>query len=410
MKPRGRHPDKSLSAVRVRALKEPGRHADCNGLYLVVEPSGAKRWVLRTVVRGKRRDIGLGGLSLVPLAEAREKALVLRKLAREGGDPLAERRKAQAVIPSFAEAAERVHAEHEAGWRNRKHALQWIATLRRYAFPLLGERRVDQVDTPDVLKVLAPIWLTKPETARRVRQRVGSVLDWAKAAGFRSGENPVDGVAKGLPRQGDRDEHHAAVPYELVPEFVLTLRASPNGEAVRLAFEFLILTAARTGEVLGARWGEVDLDAAVWTVPAERMKGGRAHRVPLAPRAVAILRRVRELGDGSGYVFPGRVEAALEHGLPDGAAAHGAGRHGPRVPVVVPGLDRRAHRLPERGLRDGAGAHGGGPGGGGVPARGPVRETARADGRAGGVRHLRGRTAVTLTQGAMPELHDPRPA
>src|SRR3954452_19940802 len=177
----GRHPEKALTAVQVRSLQKPGRYADGNGLYLVVDPSGAKRWVLRTVVRGKRRDIGLGGLGLVPLAEAREKAVVYRRMAREGGDPLAERRKARAVIPTFAEAAERVHAEHKAAWRNPKHAQQWINTLRQYAFPVVGERRVDHIATPDVLNVLGPIWLAKPETARRVRQRVGAVLDWAKA-------------------------------------------------------------------------------------------------------------------------------------------------------------------------------------------------------------------------------------
>src|SRR4051794_159246 len=199
----GRHPEKALTAVRIRSLQEPGRYADGNGLYLVVEPSGAKRWVLRTVVRGKRRDMGLGGLSLVSLAEAREKALAYRKLARDGGDPFADRRKARAVIPTFAEAAERVHAEHQASWRNPKHAQQWINTLRQYASPTIGDRRVDQIDTPDILKVLSPIWLTKPETARRVRQRLGTVLDWAKAAGFRAGDNPVSGVGKGLPKQGD---------------------------------------------------------------------------------------------------------------------------------------------------------------------------------------------------------------
>ncbi|MBM1174561.1 tyrosine-type recombinase/integrase [Microvirga arabica] len=306
MKPRGRHPEKSLTAVQVRSLSRPGRYADGNGLYLVVEPSGAKRWVLRTIVRGKRRDMGLGGLSLVTLAEAREKALTYRKLAREGGDPLAERRKAQTVLPTFAEAAERVHAEHQASWKNGKHAQQWINTIQQYALPVIGQRRVDQIDTPDVLKVLSPIWLTKPETARRVRQRIGTVLDWAKAAGFRAGDNPVVGVAKGLPKQGDRDDHHAALPYAQVPEFVSRLRASDSSELVRLAFEFLILTACRTSEVLGARWEEVDLAERVWVVPTERMKTGRQHRVPLSERAVEILMRAKETGGGSDYLFPGR--------------------------------------------------------------------------------------------------------
>ncbi|MEA1832551.1 tyrosine-type recombinase/integrase [Methylobacterium durans] len=305
-KAKGRHPDKALSSVRIRALKASGRYADGNGLYLVVDPSGAKRWILRTVVQGHRRDIGLGGLGLVPLAEAREKALAFRKLAREGGDPLAERRKAQVGVPTFAEAAERVHDEHKATWKNAKHAQQWITTLRTYACPHLGGRPVDQIATPDVLKVLAPIWLTKPETARRVRQRIGTVLDWAKAAGHRAGDNAVDGVAKGLPKQNDRDEHHAAMPYAEVPAFVEKLQTSGGGESVSLAFEFLILTAARTSEVLGMRWDEADLAERLWTVPAARMKAGREHRVPLSERAVAILERAKEVSTGGTLVFPGR--------------------------------------------------------------------------------------------------------
>lgn len=302
----GRHPDKALTTVQVRALKEPGRHADGNGLYLVVDPSGAKRWLLRTVVQGKRRDIGLGGLSLVCLSEAREKALAYRKQAREGGDPLAERRKGKASIPTFAEAAEQVYAGHEASWQNRKHAAQWITTLRTYANPHIGMRRVDQIETPDVLRVLSPIWLAKPETARRVRQRIGTVLDWAKAAGHRSGENPIDGVARGLPKQGERDEHHAALPYTEVPAFVARLRSSDQGEMARLAFEFLILTAARTGEVLGAQWQEFSEAEALWTVPVARMKAKREHRVPLSKRALAILQRAKALDGDSTIVFPGR--------------------------------------------------------------------------------------------------------
>jgi integrase len=308
MKRKGRHPEKALTPVQVRALNKPGRYVDGNGLYLIVEPSGAKRWILRTLVHGKRRDMGLGGLSLVTLAEAREKALTYRKIAREGRDPFAERRKGRSVVPTFAEAAEKVHAEHKASWKNPKHAAQWLTTLTTYAIPMIGNRRVDQIGTPDVLNVLSPIWLTKPETARRVRQRIGTVLDWAKAAGFRAGDNPVLGVAKGLPKQTDRDEHHAALSYEEVPGFIGRLRASDNGEMVRLAFEFLILTASRTSEVIGAKWNEFDVKQRVWTVPATRMKAGRTHRVPLVDRTLEILNRAKEIGGGSDYVFPSRDE------------------------------------------------------------------------------------------------------
>jgi integrase len=302
----GKHPEKALTAVAVRQKSQPGRYADGNGLYLVVDPSLAKRWVLRTVVNGLRRDIGLGGLSLVSLAEAREQALQLRKLARSGGDPLAERRKAKVVVPTFAEAAELVYAEHKPGWKNQKHAAQWINTLRTYVFPTLGERPVNQIHTPDILKVLGPIWLTKPETATRVKQRINTVLDWAKAAGHRSGDNPVDGVEKGLPRQANTDDHHAALPFKEVPAFVQRLRSAKRiGEGTRLAFEFLILTAARTGEVLGARWEEINENRAEWVIPGTRMKAGREHRVPLSPRCLEILKRARELACGSDYLFPG---------------------------------------------------------------------------------------------------------
>jgi integrase len=299
------HPSKALSSVKVRANLPPGRYADGNGLYLVVDASGARRWVLRTIVLGKRRDIGLGSARLVTLAEARQQAASLRHMARDGGDPLSARRRQRMVIPTFAEATRRVHEEHKNSWKNAKHEAQWLSTLETYVFPVLGDHRVDIIDTPDILRVLSPIWLKKPETARRVRQRVGTVLDWAKASGFRSSGNPVDGVAKGLPRQNARTGHFAAMPYSEVPGFVGSLRQCDASEVVRLALEFLILTASRTGEVRGATWAEVDLKAGIWTIPASRMKGKRAHRVPLSPRALEILMRARELSPGD-HLFSGR--------------------------------------------------------------------------------------------------------
>lgn len=306
MKTKGRHPDKALSATKVRSLTKPGRHADGNGLYLIVDPSGAKRWLLRTTVRGRRCDIGLGGTNLVTLAEAREKAAAMRKIARDGGDPLEDRRKASLSVPTFSEAAELVHAEHKSTWKNAKHAAQWISTIKTYVVPLIGDRRIDRIETPDILRVLSPIWLTKPETARRVRQRIGTVLDWAKAAGYRAGDNPIDGVGKGLPKQNDSDEHHAALPYAEVPDFIARLKATETGEIAQLAFEFLILTAARTSEVLNAEWSEIDDQATLWTVPGVRMKAKREHRVPLSDRCGRLLARAKLLSAGSRYLFPGR--------------------------------------------------------------------------------------------------------
>ncbi|HEY2123725.1 MAG TPA: integrase arm-type DNA-binding domain-containing protein [Chthoniobacterales bacterium] len=290
----------------MNSIVTPGRYGDGNGLYLVVDPSGAKRWVLRTIVQGKRRDIGLGGLRLVSLAEARTKAQEYRKLARDGGNPLEARRKERADVPTFSEAARITLDQHRAGWRNEKHATQWMASLKLHVFPVLGKKRVDHIETADVLRALSPIWLSKPETARRLRQRISTILNWAKAAGHRSGDNPVDGVAKGLPRQNEKRGHFSAISYEEVPNFVRKLREVPTSQHARLAFEFLILTAARTNEVLKAEWKEVDFDKAVWAIPAARMKAGREHRVPVAERALTLLRSAREINDGSQLIFPGR--------------------------------------------------------------------------------------------------------
>jgi integrase len=295
-----------LNVLAIRAIEKPGRYADGNGLYLKVDPSGAKRWELRTVVRGKRCDIGLGGLRAVTLAEAREQARKYRATARDDGDPLAEKRRARKVVPTFRQAAETVHKDHAKAWKNAKHSDQWINTLKAYAYPAFGDRRVDQIDTPDILRALSPIWLTKQETARRVRQRIGTVLDWAKAAGFRAGSNPVEEISKAMPRQSERKGHHAAMPYAEVPAFVRELHRDEAATIPDLAFEFLILTAARTSEVIEAKWDEIDFEQAAWTIPADRMKAGREHRVPLAPRSVELLKHAKLLAAGSDFVFPGR--------------------------------------------------------------------------------------------------------
>ena len=304
MKPRGKHPHHRLNDKSVKAAP-PGYHADGGGLYLVVDESGARRWSLRTTIRGKRRELGLGGYPLVALAMAREEALALRRVARMGSDPIADRQKRRGGVPTFAEAARKVHAEKSLAWKNAKHSAQWITTLEQYVFPAIGNRCLHEIDTPDILNVLSPIWLTKPETARRVRQHIASVMSWAKAAGHRLGENPVVGAAEGLPKQKIRPKHHAALPYAEVPQFVSDLDDAGIGISTRLAFEFLILTAGRTGEVLGARHKEIDKGAAIWTVPAERMKGARAHRVPLSDRSLEIIAEAEVISDGGPFLFPG---------------------------------------------------------------------------------------------------------
>ncbi len=302
----GTHPNRALSALKVRKISKPGRYADGNGLYLVVDPSGARRWMLRIVVQGRRRDIGFGSARVVELADAREAAQHYRGIARRGGDPISELRKARRFVPTFESAAKMVHAEHAKAWDNAKHTNQWLNTLTAYAFPEIGTRRIDDIETSDLLKILSPIWLTKPETAKRVKQRLRVIFDWAKVSGHRSGDNPVDGIQRALPKRPDRVVHHAAMPYGNVANFVTNMRNGAFSETIKLAFEFLILTAARTNEVLGCRWEEIDQHNKVWTVPPSRMKAGREHRVPLAPRCLEILERARKIAESAKFVFPGR--------------------------------------------------------------------------------------------------------
>lgn len=288
-----------FTAKAILALKSPGHHVDGEGLALVIGKRGGKSWVLRTMVRGKRRDIGLGGLSWVSLAEARDKARAVRKIAREGGDPILAR-KQMVLCPTFEEAARQVHAQQIVGQaKNDKHRAQWLNTLRDYAFPLIGSIPVRDVTQADVLRVLAPIWTEKAETARRVRQRIRTVIDWARTAGHFEGVNPVDGVEKGLAKQRDKVTHHAAMAWAEVPAMLPGIGESVAAQALRL----LILTAARTGEVIGARWSEVNWEEKLWVIPADRMKANREHKVPLTDPAIAVLESMKGLSPQ--FIFPG---------------------------------------------------------------------------------------------------------
>ena len=251
-KPKGRHPDKALSAAFVRTAP-PGRHCDGNGLYLFVQPSGARSWVQRLVIRGRRRDFGLGSVGLVSLAEAREKARANRKLAREGGDPLAEKRRARGM-PSFAEATAKVVEQKGTGWRNPKQAHDWMSSLERYAFPRIGEMAVSDVTGADVLEILTPIWHVKAALARNVRWRIRAVLEWAVAMEFRT-DNPCDRLGSVLSPQHDVVQHLRALPHREVGSAIESAQTSEAEPAVRLAFEFLVLTAARWSEVTVGRVG-----------------------------------------------------------------------------------------------------------------------------------------------------------
>ena len=309
-KPKGRHPDKSLSAAFCRNVAEAGQYCDGNGLYLHVDPTGARRWVQRLVIRGKSRRLGLGSYALVSLAEAREQALANRKLARSGGDPLAAKRRTQR-LPTFEQAAAKVLEQKRAAWRSPKHAEDWPASLQLHVFPLIGETLVSEITSADLLQVLAPIWHAKPETARRVRQRISAVMKWAVAMQYRPDNPAGDALVQALGRQQDVVRHMPALPYEDVADAVAAVRASAAWRGTKLAFEFMVLTAARSGEVRLATWDEIALDSAVWTVPGTRMKTKLEHRVPLGSRALEILHEAKMLGDGTGLVFPSRSGKAL---------------------------------------------------------------------------------------------------
>ena len=300
-KPKGRHPHKALSAAFVRSAP-PGRHCDGNGLYLFVQPSGARSWVQRLVIRGRRRDFGLGSVSLVTLAEAREKARANRKLAREGGDPLAERIRTR-NMPSFAEAVKRVVEQKRPGWRNPRVAQDWMVSLGRYAFPHIGRLPVSEVTSADVIGILAPIWHEKPPTARKLRQRIRAVLEWAVAMDLRP-DNPCDRIGPVLGAQGKVVRHMRALPHREVEAAIQSVQASNTRPLLKMAFEFLVLTATRSGEVRRAAWTEIDREEGVWTIPAPRTKGNREHRVPLSRRALEILDQARVLGGVGPFVFP----------------------------------------------------------------------------------------------------------
>ncbi|OYX65687.1 MAG: recombinase [Sphingomonadales bacterium 32-64-17] len=291
----------ALTALKVKNAK-PGRHVDGRGLCLLVKPSGARTWVLRMQKNGRRRDYGLGSALDVSLAEARDAATALRRQVREGVDPVAERRKSRKVVPSFETAARDCYEALKEGWKNRRYA-NWISSLENHVFPLIGTKPVDQVDSVVVVEVLSPIWLEIPETARRILQRVGAVLDFAHIKGWLADEVSLRSVRKGLPRQTAKSEHLEAMPYADVPALMQKLAAAVPTTG-RDALRFTIYNAVRSNETRFAVWTEFDLDRATWTIPGERMKARETHVVPLSPSAVALLRkRWSERTSDTGLVF-----------------------------------------------------------------------------------------------------------
>jgi integrase len=303
-----------LFAVEVKSITQKGMHHDGGGLYLQVSAGGAKSWIFRFMLDGRAREMGLGPVHTVPLADARKRAAECRRTRLDGIDPIDARRaerdqkKLEAAKSMTFDACAAAYIDaHKASWKNAKHRDQWPNTLNTYASPVFGSLPVQAVDVGLVMKALEPIWQTKSETASRLRGRIEAVLDWAAVRGYRKGDNPArwrGHLDKLLPPRDKvrRVEHHPALPYDELFDFIVVLRGQ-EGIAAR-ALEFLILTATRTGEVIGARWDEIDLREKIWIVPAARMKAGREHRVPLSAATVAILEEMKKIREGE-FVFPG---------------------------------------------------------------------------------------------------------
>ena len=322
-----------LSATRVKALRDPGRHSDGDGLHLFISKAGGKSWVQRITIDGRRRDIGLGGYPTVSLAQARKRAAANREAIGDGRDPTADKRRPAPL--TFSEAAHAVHEVNKPRWRNGRHAKAWIQTLERHAFPEIGAKPINTIGRADVLTVLEPIWLTRPETARRVRQRMRTIFRWAMAKELIEANPAGEAIDGALPPMPKVKAHLRALPYEEAASALKTVDASRTSLAAKRYLTFLVFTAARSGEARGASWGEIDLKRATWTIPASRMKAEVEHRVPLSDQALEVLKLARQLEDGSGLCFPspqkpGRTLSDMtltktlrSAGLADRATVHG---------------------------------------------------------------------------------------
>ncbi len=291
-----------LTAAKVKAIAMPGMHGDGDTLYLNVSKSGAKSWIQRLTINGRRHDIGLGGWPVVSLAKARKRAFDNRVAIDEGRDPLAEKRKAK--MPTFHEAARRTYEANRPRWRNAKVEKTWWQQLERHALPALGNLPVDRIGREDVLRVLTPIWTRHPEAARKLRQRIRAILAWAEAHGFADRNVAGDAIAGALPSMPAVKEHFRALPYGEVAGALATVEASGASVAAKACLRFIVLTAARYGEARGATWGEIDIEAREWRIPASRMKAGVEHRVPLSDTALAVLEEMRPFRETGDFIFP----------------------------------------------------------------------------------------------------------
>ena len=293
---------KITTVAQAKSVSNPGFHRADPTLYLRVAPGGSKQWVQRITIEGRRRDMGLGAFPVVSLAKARQRAFEHRVAIVEGRNPLAERRKAK--MPTFGQAAQKTFEALKSRWRNAKHTKSWMQTLQRHAFPILAEMPVDRIGREEMLRVLTPIWATRPETARRVRSRIRAVLQWAMAHGFVDRNMAGEVIDGALPNMRPTQSHFRSLSYSKVPAALETVEASGTSESAKLCLRFVVLTAARSGEARLANWDEIDTENALWIIPAERMKAAREHRVPLSDASLDVLERAQQLRDGSGLVFP----------------------------------------------------------------------------------------------------------
>ena len=291
-----------LTVEGIQTLTKPGRYGDGGTLFLIVAPGGSKSWVQRVTIDGKRRDIGLGGFPVVSLVTARRRAFDHRVAIAEGRNPLGERHKT--AIPSFREATQRTFEANRPRWRNDKHVKNWLQSIARYAFPVIGDMAVNRIDRGNVLSILTPIWTSRAETARRLRQRIRTVLRWCEAHGFTEHNAAGEAIDGALPAMPKLKAHYRTLPYKEVAVALETGKASEASMAAKLALRFLVLTAVRSGEARGATWAEIDMDAQEWRIPGERMKGGVEQRVPLSNTALDVLERARMLRDESDLLFP----------------------------------------------------------------------------------------------------------
>ena len=381
-----------LTAARVKTLSKPGRYGDGDGLYLNIAPGGSKSWVQRITMEGRRRDMGLGGYPAVSLARARRRVADNRAAVADGRDILSERRRP--ATPTFREAALTVHETNRPRWRSAKQTRNWIQTLERHAMPTLADIPVDRIGREEVLGVLTPIWTTRPETARRVRQRIRTVLRWSMAHGFVEHNVAGETIDGALPPMPQVKDHLRSLPYRDVAAALRIVEASGASLSARLCLRFVVLTAARSGEARGTTWEELDLDAREWRILGGRMKAGMEHRVPLSDAALAVLDRARPLRGrfGPGLSLSGRPgTAAVRYDADEGAADNGSGRQGdgPRLQEQLQGLVHGADRRAVGGERGGSCSYPGQHDRTGVCTERPLREAPLAHAAMGRFRDRR---------------------